>query len=111
MDKIAKESLLYDYYGKLLTEKKRMVMEYYHEDDMSLSEIADELGVTRAAVYDALKNAEKTLDRYEEKLGLVKANREKAKLADKAEGLLDGIGDEETRAELKEIIDKLASQD
>lgn len=71
MDSIAKESLLYDFYGKLLTEKKRHVMELYHEENLSLSEIAEEFGISRAAVHDSLKSAEKQLAEYEEKLGLV----------------------------------------
>lgn len=71
MDSIAKESLLFDYYGQLLTEKKRRVMELYHEEDLSLAEIAEEFGISRAAVYDSLKSAEKKLNEYEEKLGLV----------------------------------------
>ena len=71
LDASARVSLLYDFYGQLLTEKKRQVIELYHEEDMSLSEIASELGITRAAVHDSLKSAERALDNYEEKLSLV----------------------------------------
>ncbi|NLD10718.1 YlxM family DNA-binding protein [Aminicella lysinilytica] len=71
MDSIAKESLLFDFYGQLLTEKKRRVMELYHEEDLSLAEIAEESGISRAAVYDSLKSAERKLAEYEQKLGLV----------------------------------------
>lgn len=46
-------------------------MELYHEEDYSLGEIADQFGISRAAVHDSLKSAEKTLNEYEEKLGLV----------------------------------------
>ena len=59
LDASARVSLLYDFYGQLLTEKKRQVIELYHEEDMSLSEIASELGITRAAVHDSLKSAER----------------------------------------------------
>ena len=72
MDRIAEESLLFDYYGNLLTEKKRRVMELYHEENLSLSEIAEEFGITRAAVHDSLKSARKQLAGYEERLGLVR---------------------------------------
>lgn len=71
MNIIAKESLLYDFYGQLLTEKKKKVMELYHEEDLSLAEIAEEFGISRAAVHDSLKSAEHKLNEYEEKLGLV----------------------------------------
>ena len=62
LDASARVSLLYDFYGQLLTEKKRQVIELYHEEDMSLSEIASELGITRAAVHDSLKSAERALE-------------------------------------------------
>ncbi len=71
MDKITEASLLYDFYGQLLSQRKRQVMELYHEEDLSLTEIAEEFGISRAAVYDSLKSAEKALQEYEEKLGLL----------------------------------------
>jgi predicted DNA-binding protein YlxM (UPF0122 family) len=77
---IARESLLFDFYGELLTDKKRRVMELYHEENLTLSEIAEETGVSRAAVHDSLKSAERKLEEYEEKLGMVErlAAEEKA---------------------------------
>jgi len=71
IDKITEASLLYDFYGQLLTRRKQEVMELYHEENLSLAEIAEEFGISRAAVYDSLKSAEKSLGEYEEKLGLV----------------------------------------
>ena len=58
----ARTSLLFDLYGALLTEKKRKVLSLYHEEDMSLSEIAEDSGISRAAVYDSLRSAEDALD-------------------------------------------------
>ena len=63
MNDIARESLLYDFYGSLLTSKKRHVMELYHEENLTLSEIAEETGVSRAAVHDSLKSAEQKLEK------------------------------------------------
>lgn len=71
IDKITQASLLYDFYGQLLTRRKQQVMELYHEENLSLAEIAEEFGISRAAVHDSLKSAEKALAEYEEKLGLV----------------------------------------
>ena len=71
MDKITEASLLYDFYGELLTEKQRQVMAFYHEENLSLSEIATEFGITRQAVHDTLKKAEQSLTEYEKKLRLV----------------------------------------
>ena len=64
-------SLLLDFYGSLLTDKQRMSLQLYHEDDMSLGEIAEELGVSRQAVHDNLQRARHILNDYESKLHLV----------------------------------------
>lgn len=64
-------SLLLDFYGPLLTDKQRLSLQLHHEDDMSLGEIADELGVSRQAVYDNLQRARHLLHDYESKLQLV----------------------------------------
>lgn len=71
VDDIAKASLLYDFYGALLTEKQRQVMALYHEENLSLSEIASEFGISRQAVHDTLKKAEQALEEYENKLNLI----------------------------------------
>lgn len=71
LDNLAKESLLYDFYGGLLTDKQREVMELYHEENYSIVEIAGELGVSKQAVHDNLKKTERILSDYEDKLGLV----------------------------------------
>ena len=71
LDTIAQASLLYDFYGALLTDKQREVMELYHEENYSIVEIADELGVTKQAIHENLRKSEKILRSYEEKLGLV----------------------------------------
>lgn len=82
MEDFAKTSMLFDIYGGLLTDKKKRVMEMYHEDDMSLSEIAEELEVSRAAVYDSLRSAESLLHSYEEKLGILDDYLRRGKLAE-----------------------------
>ena len=82
MEECAKTSMLFDIYGGLLTDKKKRVMEMYHEDDMSLSEIAEELEVSRAAVHDSLRSAERLLCSYEDKLGILADYLLKEKLAD-----------------------------
>ena len=71
VDDITKASLLYDFYGALLTEKQRQVMALYHEENLSLAEIGQEFGISRQAVHDTLKKAEIALEDYEGKLGLI----------------------------------------
>ena len=70
-DDITRQSLLYDFYGELLTERQKEVMELYNEENLSLAEIAEEFGISRQGVHDTLHKAQKALEEYERKLGLV----------------------------------------
>lgn len=71
MDKILENTLLYDFYGELLTDKQKLIFEMYYQNDLSLSEIGEELSISRQAVSDQLKRTEKILIGYERKLGLI----------------------------------------
>lgn len=62
-------SFLLDFYGDVLTEKQRDVMEQYYNDDLSLSEIADNFGITRQGVRDAIKRGEAIILDLEQKVG------------------------------------------
>ena len=64
-------TLLFDYYGDLLTERQRMCFDLRHNQDMSLAEIAEELNVSRQGVHDNLSRAEALLKNMEEKTGCV----------------------------------------
>jgi predicted DNA-binding protein YlxM (UPF0122 family) len=68
-------SSLLDFYGEMLTQKQREVIEYYYNEDLSLSEIASNSGISRQGVRDAIKKAEEQLTRMEHKLGLAKKYR------------------------------------
>lgn len=91
MDKITEASLLYDFYGQLLTKRKQEVMELYHEENLSLAEIADEFGISRAAVHDSLKSAEKSLQEYEQKLELVSKFMQTTSVIEKIDEMIDGL--------------------
>lgn len=80
-------ALLLDFYGEILTEKQREVMELYYDDDLSLAEIAAQADITRQGVRDSIKRGEATLRGMEQKLGLV------ARFADRKktlERIIDG---------------------
>ena len=72
MEKNMELSLLLDFYGELLSEKVRRATELYYNDDLSLSEVAEDMGITRQGVRDLIKRAEGNLYGYEQKLGLYK---------------------------------------
>lgn len=65
---------LYDCYSGLLSEKQRTVFEYYYDDDLSLSEIAEHTGTTRQGVRDLLKRSEEQLKSFEEALRVYEKN-------------------------------------
>lgn len=64
--------LLFDYYGDMLTERQRMCLDLRYNQDLSLAEIADELGVSRQGVHDNIVRAEAHLQKMEEKTGCVR---------------------------------------
>lgn len=71
MESLKKQSMLYDFYGELLTDHQRAVYEDVVFNDMSLAEIAGELGISRQGVHDMIKRCDKILAGYEEKLHLI----------------------------------------
>lgn len=89
MAKDLRISLLLDYYGELLTPKQQAMISCYYNDDLSLSEIAQNEGITRQGVRDAIKRGEAQLREMEEKLGLLR----------KARALQDALADIRRRAE------------
>ena len=62
-------SVLLDFYGEMLTEKQKEMIDFYYNDDLSLSEIAENEGISRQGVRDAIKRAETLLYDMESKLG------------------------------------------
>ncbi len=71
MEKFVEQTLLFDFYGELLNEHQRSIYEDAVFNDLSLSEIADEHGISRQGVHDLIKRVNKTLEGYEEKLHLI----------------------------------------
>ena len=80
MDKSIHISMLLEIYEKLLTEKQRDIIDLYYNDNLSLSEIAEELGITRQGVHKNLIDAENKLFDYEEKLQILKQKWERQEL-------------------------------
>lgn len=91
MDKIFLITMLYDFYGELLTEKQKSALEAHFLEDLSLNEIGTREGTTRQAVMDTVKRSEKLLMQYEEKLHLVEKYMERKTKANDAANILDNI--------------------
>lgn len=92
MGKNLEVSLLLDFYGDMLTEKQRHMVEYYYDDDLSLAEIAENEGISRQGVRDSIKRAEAQMLEMEERLGLSRRFREMCAQAQEIGQLAQEIG-------------------
>ncbi|MBR2134077.1 MAG: DNA-binding protein [Eubacterium sp.] len=84
---------LLDFYGEMLTKKQHDFLVYYYEEDLSLSEIAENEGITRQGVRDSIKRAEAQLFDMEERLGLAKRFNEMKKGVEEIEQCVEVIND------------------
>ncbi len=103
MERIVEQTLLYDFYGELLNEHQRGVYEDAVFNDLSLSEIADEYGISRQGVHDLIKRVSNTLEGYESKLHLVEKFMDtKAKIT-RIDELVDSYLKDEDMSYIHEI--------
>ena len=110
MEKIVEQALLYDFYGELLTEHQRNIYEGVVFNDMSLSEIAEEQGISRQGVHDLVKRCNKILAGYEEKLKLVqKFNQTKLMVEEIKElaGAYKRTGDKKLIDQIEELSEEI----
>ena len=107
LERTMRMNYLYDFYQSLLTEKQQKYIELYYLEDFQFSEIAEEMNVTRQAVYDNLKRSRDMLEQYEETLGMYKNFNKRLDLYAKLKKQLRGNITED----VKQIIDKLEKLD
>ncbi|MCI8770304.1 MAG: DNA-binding protein [Lachnospiraceae bacterium] len=100
-------SLLYDFYGALLKENQQRMFEASILEDYNFTEIAEEEGISRQGVYDAIKRATKQLRAYEEKLGLVAKFERQKKLVKLLKGDLQQLKVSEGGEHLGRVLDIL----
>ena len=104
------QSMLLDFYGELLTERQRSCYELHVNEDLSLSEIAEQCGISRQGVWDNIRRAEQALREIEEKTGLVRRFTElRQGLADLEKKLeqAEGRATGELRQDLRQILGEL----
>ncbi|MCR4589950.1 MAG: DNA-binding protein [Lachnospiraceae bacterium] len=106
MKDVRSEALLFDFYGNLLKGRQKEIYEASVMDDMSLSEISEEYGISRQAVSAMLMRCRNTLNGYEEKLRLIERFQETEKLAGEIKeiALKSGGSDSKRIAELTDRI-------
>ena len=109
MERIAKQAMLYDFYGELLTERQQQVYESVVLEDYSLSEVAEELGISRQGVHDMIRRCNKSLEDYEAKLHLVEKFMSVKKKVHEIDLLLENY-EEQDEKELIKKVKKLSGE-
>ncbi|MEI3220394.1 MAG: putative DNA-binding protein [Lachnoclostridium sp.] len=103
MNEILEQALLFDFYGELLTEHQKEIYEQFVLDDLSLSEIAKEAGISRQGVHDLIKRCNKILQEYEEKLHLVEKFLKIKEKVHQIDSILEEYQETESRKLIEEI--------
>ncbi len=111
MDKIYEQTMLFDFYGELLTEHQRRIYEDVVYHDMSLGEIAEEQGISRQGVHDLIKRCDRILQGYENKLHLVERFAKAKQTVTQIERLtMDGEADSAQIKENLTLIRRLSQE-
>jgi predicted DNA-binding protein YlxM (UPF0122 family) len=120
MEDTLRKNLIYDFYGPLLTERQRDIYQMYYAQDMSLGEIAEQLEISRQAVYDMIKRSAAILEDYESKLELLSKFQRQQAYLDQIEEHLDRLqkqaaagrsdGQLEIMGEIQQLINKIRAE-
>lgn len=102
-------TMLFDFYGELLTDKQKEYFDLHYNKDLSLAEIAQSEGISRQGVWDIIRRAEGSMRRYEERTGLVARFARQSELLDRAEELTASLL-ARTDGEAKKLSQELADQ-
>ena len=104
MDETFLRTMLFDFYGEMLTEKQREYYDLHYNSDLSLFEIAEMNGTSRQAVWDIIRRAEQTLRETEAKTGLVaRAMQRRRKLTEIA-ALVGTLPESETKTRITRLL-------
>ena len=109
MDRIKERALLFDIYGNLLTDHQKKIYSDVVENDFSLSEIGEEIGISRQCVHDAVKRIDKILAEYEEKLHFAENYQKNIETIDKIKHEIDVLSESGAdTGRIGKLIDKLS---
>ena len=101
MDERVRQSLLFDFYGELLTPRQKQIFEEVVMNDLSLGEAAEEFGISRQGIHDMVRRCTASMNSYESKLHLVETF---LKIRRKAEEIKELSAQEEVRQLADEIL-------
>lgn len=107
MDNTIMRTMLFDFYGDLLTEKQREYYDLHFNSDLSLQEIAEQSGVSRQAVWDIIRRAEQSLVEIEEKTGLVARAVRRRRSLEELEKMISQLPEGENKAKILRIMEEL----
>ena len=105
LEELGEISLLYDFYGNLLPEKQREFLRLYHEENYTFAEIAEDYGLSRQGVFDAVSKAQKKLEDYESKLGLAARLKESEAAVKRIDEAISALAEE--YRDNTELVDRL----
>lgn len=105
MEKIVEQTLLYDFYGELLTEHQKAIYEDVVFNDLSLSEVAEMQGISRQGVHDLIRRCDRILSGYENKLHLIARFHETRKSVEKMYQIMEAYAESKDDALMPKITD------
>ena len=103
------QSMLFDFYGDLLTEKQRECCNLYFNEDLSLSEIAEQRGISRQGVWDNIRHAEASMRGIEEKTGLIRRFEATRSGLQEVRRLAEGLPPSDEALQILRRVDALLS--
>ncbi len=107
MDSIVEKSLLFDFYGELLTDHQKRVYSEYIQNDLSVSEMAGLLGISRQGAHDMIRRCEKIMNDYEKRLSLVSHYRKVRKMVAEIQQCALSLKDAGNRDDLLSVAQRI----
>lgn len=110
MEKIIERNLLFDFYGDLLTKRQRDIYQDAVYGDLSLSELADDYGISRQGIHDQIKRCDKALEEYESKLHLISRFEKIKQYSNMLRKEAEKSEDEKLKKSINELLTKINEQ-
>jgi len=110
MDKVYETSLLLDFYGQLLTDRQFEILDLHYNNDFTLTEIGEQLSISRQGVFDNEKRGRALLNEYENKLGLLSKFSQQKQKAEQVQKYLEKLEIAELNQHNKTVIEQVVQE-